>query len=114
VPCKSKSEKYGRLTVSVLYYRLPAQTLEQTCMSVLKLRDRRDLLNLSRGDLQVLCQFLKGVKVTVRTDRRGREKSIRDFIPDVGQKKFDKGNQTTTVKVSLLTVIMKCRILIIS
>ncbi|KAF5373132.1 hypothetical protein D9758_001691 [Tetrapyrgos nigripes] len=76
---------------------LPQQTLEQTCASVLGLQDRRGLLDLRDRELQKLRQFLKGVKVTVQTGNRRREKSIRDFIPDVGKEEFDKDGRTCTV-----------------
>lgn len=75
---------------------LPPKQLHSVCMEFLQLRNNRDLLNLKSHLIGRLRLYLKDVKVTVETENRG-PKTIKDFIPDVYEYKFEKNGETISV-----------------
>ncbi|THV07876.1 Piwi-domain-containing protein [Dendrothele bispora CBS 962.96] len=78
---------------------LPQQPLVDACARYCEMSDRARLRDLRADSPQFmkLRQFLRGVKVVVSTDRRRREKTIKDIISDVGRERFDKDGEMTTV-----------------
>lgn len=81
---------------------IPPGNLEQICGDFLRIRNLRDLSNLSKADAGKLRLFLKGVKVEVKLPGHAgkRAKSIRDIAQDVGSVVFQKDGDNVTVAVS--------------
>ena len=68
----------------------------------------QDLDRLDSGDVKLLKNVLKGVRVTVSVPAGRRPaRPIKDLVPDVGGYQFMKGDEETTIRVRAIVVMIR-------
>jgi len=66
----------------------------------------QDLERLGEKDVKMLKNFLKGVRVTVSVPAGRRPaRPIKDLVPNVGNYRFMKGDEETTIGVRSVVVL---------